>query len=148
MGGERGLEVHAASFVRERRMVFDETLRTDHQEAGRILVHELFHFAWVRLSNSARQSWKQLLLHEFSQGARGEVGWSAESRKGAIQRSGTVTSGGTWSEYACESFCDTAAWIYAEAGKHREFTLAARFRRTRLDWFRELEGHRSGSIRI
>ena len=38
-------------------------------------------------------------------------------------------------EYCCESFCDTAAWLYAGAASHAEFTLALRFRRRRQAWF-------------
>jgi hypothetical protein len=148
VGGERGKEVHAASFIRERRIVFDETLRLEPGELSRILVHELFHFAWVRLSNGARQSWRQLLLHEFAGRARGELGWSAESRKCAAQSSVAGLSGSAWSDYSCESFCDTAAWVYASAGEHDEFTLARRFREIRRGWFRAMESHRAGTIRI
>ena len=39
--------VHAGSFLRERRIVFDCT----QAEFPRILVHELFHFVWLRLGN-------------------------------------------------------------------------------------------------
>jgi hypothetical protein len=147
-GGGRGKEVHAASFVRERRIVFDEALRHDAGELSRILVHEVFHFAWVRLSNGARQSWRQLLRCEFARSACGELGWSSECRKSAIRSSTGVTPDRVWSEYACESFCDTAAWIYAGAGEHEEFTLARRFRETRRSWFRSMESHRAAGIRI
>lgn len=148
VGGERGLEVHAASFVRERRMVLDEALRLDPCELSRIVVHELFHFAWVRLSNQDRRAWKQLLLLEFDRHARGELGWSAESRKGAIRSTATVTPGRAWNEYSCESFCDTAAWIYATGGEHEEFTLAKRYREIRRAWFQETGSRRAGAIRI
>lgn len=147
-GGERGTEVHAASFLRERRIVFDDVLRRDAGELSRILVHEIFHFAWVRLSNDFRQSWRQLLTGEFARGARGELGWSAESRKSAIRSSAAVTSARAWSEYSCESFCDTAAWIYAANGEHEEFTLAQRFREIRRMWFLCMESHHAGMIRI
>jgi hypothetical protein len=147
-GGGRGTEVHAASFIRERRVVFDEALRLDPGELSRILIHEIFHFAWVRLSNDARSSWRQLLAREFARGARGELGWSAESRKSAIRAGSTPTSRRGWSDYSCESFCDTAAWLYAAAGEHEEFTLAPRFRAIRNAWFRTLESHHSGGIRI
>jgi len=142
------MEVHAASFVRERRIVLDDALRHDPVEMSRILIHEIFHFAWVRLPNGARQSWRQLLAHEFARSARGELGWSAESMKAAIRSSGAVTPGRAWSEYSCESFCDTAAWVYADAGEHDEFPLARRFCELRRAWFRSLEGHLEGEIRI
>lgn len=147
-GGGRGAEVHAASFIRERRIVFDQALRLDPGELSRILIHEIFHFAWVRLSNDARSSWRQVLSSEFARGARGELGWSAESRKSAIRAGVTFTGGRTWSEYSCESFCDTAAWLHAATGEHEEFTLAPRFREIRRTWFCALESHHSGGIRI
>ena len=28
-----------------------------------------------------------------------------------------------WREYCCESFCDTAAWMYSGVERHEEFTL-------------------------
>jgi hypothetical protein len=147
-GSGHGEEVHAASFIRERRIVFDEALRHDAGELSRILVHEIFHFAWVRLSNGARQSWRQLLGCEFARGARGELGWSSESRKAAIRSNAGVTPERVWNEYSCESFCDTAAWIYTAGGEHEEFTLARRFREIRRAWFRSIESHRAGGIRI
>jgi hypothetical protein len=146
--GGRGKEVHAASFIRERRMVFDEALRLDPAEMSRILVHEMFHFAWVRLSNDFRRSWRQLLTDELTRGARGELGWSAESRKSAIRSSPTVIPDRAWREYSCESFCDTAAWIYAGVGGHQECTLTRRFREIRRAWFRSIESHPTGGIRI
>ena len=45
------------------------------------------------------------------------------------------TSGRRWREYLCESFCDTAAWLYSGLPSHEEFTLAPRFRRPRARWF-------------
>ena len=147
-GGPHGKEVHAASFLRERRIVLDESLREDPAELSRILVHELFHFAWVRLSNDTRESWRQLLAHEFDRGARGELGWSAECRKLALRSSSTVTSGRAWSEYSCESFCDTGAWIHLGGREHAECTLAPRFREIRRGWLQSMESHRGGRIRI
>ena len=146
--GGRGQEVHAAGFIRERRIVFDASLRLDPNELGRILVHEVFHFAWVRLSNASRKSWRELLTREFARNARGELGWSAEIRKSALLRSAAVTSGRAWGEYACESFCDTAAWAHLHDVEHGEFTLSRRYREIRRGWFSELESHHAGGIRI
>ena len=148
VGGERGQQVHAASFIRARRIVFDQALRDASGEMNRILVHELFHFAWVRLSNGSRQAWRQLLVQELARRARGELGWSAESRKRTLQSAGAGPTGSAWNDYSCESFCDSAAWIYASAGAHEEFTLARRFREIRRAWFRAMESHRAGTIRI
>ncbi len=147
-GGGRGKEVHAASFIRERRIIFDQALRLDPGELSRILIHEIFHFAWVRFSNGTRAAWRNLLRDELAQGARGELGWSAESRKAAIRASATVTAGRAWSEYSCESLCDTAAWHYSVGGTHEEVTLARRFRERRSAWFRWIESDYAGGIRI
>jgi hypothetical protein len=38
-------------------------------------------------------------------------------------------------EYCCESFCDSAAWLYSGIERHAEFTLPARSRRRRQAWF-------------
>ncbi len=129
--GRRGREVLGASFLRQRRIVFDSSLERAPTEWRRILVHELFHFAWVRLGNPARRSWERLLEEEQS---RGELGWSAEWRKRALAAADVRVRSRRWREYACESFCDTAAWLFAE-GDHAEFTLARRFRRRRQKWF-------------
>ena len=40
-----------------------------------------FTFAWVRLGNPARRSYESLVREEWKHRARGELGWSAESRK-------------------------------------------------------------------
>lgn len=148
LGGGRGKEVYAASFLRERRMVFDEALRRDHGELIRIMVHELFHFAWVRLSNDLRETWKQLVRKELVLHARGELGWSAESRKCAFRSANVDPFGPAWSQYCCESYCDSAAWLYADSGVHEEFTLAPRFREIRRAGLRTIESHRAGAIRI
>lgn len=130
--GPRGHQILGASFVRERRIVFDSSLGRDPVEWRRILVHELFHFVWARLGNPARRAWEQLLMGERS---RGELGWSAEWRKRALGAEDLRVRNRRWREYACESFCDTAAWMFA-GGDHEEFTLAKRFRRRRKEWFR------------
>jgi hypothetical protein len=133
-----GREVHAASFLRERRLILDSALRRTPSELTRILVHELFHFVWLRLGNARRASWRELLEREFALHARGELGWSAEHRKTALLAS-TSPSKRLRAEYACESFCDTAAWIYSGIPVHPEFTLATRYRSRRRTWFTELE---------
>ena len=132
-----GQPVYAGSFIRKRQIVLDRELERQPRELARILVHELFHFAWVRLGNPRRRSYEALVREEFKQGARGELGWSAESRKRALANRRLGAPGSPrWRDYLCESFCDTAAWIYSGVRRHPEYTLAARHRERRAEWFR------------
>jgi len=124
--------VHAGSFLRQRRIALSST----RAELPRILAHELFHFVWLRAGNPLRQSWEALLRAEHDGHAGGELGWSAEWRKLALQAA-DLRRTRRWREYCCESFCDTAAWIYSGVPRHPEFTLAARFRARRRNWFRK-----------
>ncbi len=140
--------VHAASHIRQRRIILDAQLRRQPAEMSRILVHELFHFVWVRLSNHERRSWGALLQAEIRRRARGELGWSAEWRKRRLVAAGGPFAGRRWSEYACESFCDTAAWAYAGAGAHDEFTLAPRWGQGRRAWFTALVARHPTGLRI
>jgi len=124
-----GQPVYAGTFIRKRRIVLDLDLAANPQELARILTHELFHFAWVRMGNQARQSYQDLLQREWKQRARGELGWSAELRKSKLSHHPS------WRDYACESFCETAAWLYSGVTRHPEFTLAERHRNRRAQWF-------------
>ena len=123
--------VHAGAFLRERRIAVDCT-RT---EFPRILAHELFHFVWLRLGNPARRDYETLAGSEIRAGTRGELGWSAEWRRSALGDHDVRVRTRRWREYCCESFCDTAAWMYSGIREHPEFTLAARYRRARRQWF-------------
>lgn len=145
---EKGEAVHAASSIRKRQIVIDRALRRYPAELSRILVHEVFHFAWVRLSNETRRSWGALIEAEMERRARGELGWSAEWRKRRLLARGGSAHGRQWSEYACESFCDTAAWLYSGAGQHAEFTLAARWTEARRAWFKALVARHPAGLRI
>ena len=107
------------------------------EEFARIFVHELFHFAWLRLGNAKRRSYEQLVARELRRRVSGELGWSAEWRKSALTARDRRERTRKWREYCCESFCDTAAWIYAGVRKHAEFTLAAAGREGRREWFRK-----------
>jgi hypothetical protein len=128
---DRHGEAHAAAFPRERRMVFDSSPA----EFRRIFVHELFHFVWLRKGNAARRSYEDLVKAECLAGLPGELGWSAEWRKLALDARDIQTRGRRWREYCCESFCDSAAWLYSGVERHAEFTLAARPRNRRRAWF-------------
>ncbi|MBI1788103.1 MAG: hypothetical protein HYR60_11210 [Acidobacteria bacterium] len=130
-----GSEVHAASCVRRREMVLDGTLRRRPRELRRIFMHELFHFAWPRLGNPKRRSYEELLESEIQRRVRGELGWSAQMRKKALGPDDPRIRTRHWREYVCESFCDTAAWLFAGLPRHVEFTLPDRARRRRRDWF-------------
>ena len=127
----------AATSIPRRLILLDAEVLARCGEFERILVHELFHFAWVRLSNAKRRSWEQVLREEFASRTPGELGWSAEWRKAKLERSDARRRTPGWRRYACESFCDTAAWLYAGLRAHDEFTLPKSARRPRRVWFRE-----------
>jgi len=134
--------VHGGSFLRERRIALDCT----RAEFPRIFVHEVAHFIWVRLGNPVRLAYEDVLRAESGARARGELGWSAEWRKDALSPDDLACRSRRWREYCCESFCDTAAWLYSGASDHPEFTLAKRWRRGRKVWFSESLGGRTLSI--
>jgi hypothetical protein len=139
-----GTPVHAATFIRKRKVVLDADLLADDRELKRILIHELFHFAWVRLGNAERLSFERLMKDQFA--SRGELGWSSEYRKRELTPGNVHRRDRKWREYCCEAFCDTAAAIYGDVGRHSEFTLGKDARRQRIEWFGEHLG--SGCIRI
>jgi hypothetical protein len=123
--------VHAGSFLRERRIAFDCT----RAEFPRIFVHEVAHFIWRRLGNPARWSYERLLRAEFAARIAGELGWSAEWRRRALTVRARRGRTAAWREYCCESFCDTAAWLWSGLADHAEFTLPAKQRAERARWF-------------
>jgi hypothetical protein len=125
----------AATSIPRRLILLDSEVLRKRGEFERILVHEIFHFAWRRLSNAARRSWEIVLEGEHRGRAEGELGWSAESRKRRMRPSDLSRRTPAWRRYACESFCDSAAWLYSGVVKHDEFTLPARWQRRRRAWF-------------
>ncbi len=134
--------VHAGAFLRERRIALDCT----RAEFPRIFVHEVAHFVWLRLGNAARRSYEDLVSAELRRGTRGELGWSSEWRKIALAERDIGRRTRRWRECCCESFCDTAAWMYSGLGRHEEFTLGERARRIRREWFDRNIGDRALSI--
>jgi hypothetical protein len=128
-----GNPAHAASFIRKRLILLDKELRTDPQEHARILTHERFHFVWVRLGNPLRLDWERILQNELRRRARGEAGWSAEWRKQNLTEGDITKRTRFWREYCCESFCDTAAWIFT--GAKTELTLTKVWQAGRKTWF-------------
>ncbi len=135
--GARGAEIHAAGFIRRRRIVFDTALRRKPGLRRRIWTHELFHFVWVRLDNQRRRSFEDVLLRELRRHACGELGWSAEWRKDALRPADRRNRTRRWREYVCESFCDTAAWLFSGVRASGEYTLGRRARNNRRQWFVE-----------
>ena len=101
-----------------------------------ILLHELFHFVWLRLGNSARRDFGSILRDERQRGARGELGESSEVKKQLLS---CHASDSAWRDYVCESFCDTAAWLYAGVAESDIFQLGKRWRNGRQAWFEAAE---------
>jgi hypothetical protein len=141
----RGREVHAGSDLRQRRIVFASELIERPTELQRILIHELFHFVWLRAGNPARRSFERVLMREVRSRARGELGWSAEREKLSMRAADCRARTRRWREYACESFCDTAAWLFASR-RHPEHTLSRRFCRRRREWFTQFLNNRHLSV--
>jgi hypothetical protein len=139
---DRRGDVHAGAFLRERRIA----LNCSGSEFARVFVHELFHFVWLRAGNPARLAFEDLLQREHRSHARGELGWSAEWRKSELAPSDLRLRTRRWREYCCESFCDSAAWLYSGTGSHEEFTLRTLFRQRRRDWFLKTFAGRRVSI--
>ena len=136
-----GVEVHAGSFLRKREIVLDAGLIASPRELARVLIHELFHFVWLRLGNPGRRSYEALIAGEIRERVRGELGWSAEWRKRLLTARDRRERTRRWREYACESFCDTAGWLLTR-GRHPEFTLDRSCRARRRRWFCQTEALR------
>jgi hypothetical protein len=127
----------AATHISKRFILLDRAVLARRGDFERILVHEVFHFAWVRLGNVKRLGWETLLAAECTSKTAGELGWSAEWRKDKLAPSDIRSRTPAWRRYACESFCDTAAWLYARLARHEEFTLTGAACAKRKAWFRE-----------
>lgn len=137
----------AGASIPGRKILLDSAVFARRGDFERILIHELFHFAWVRLGNPKRFAWEQVLALELRAKVAGELGWSAEWRKQALARDDVRRRTPRWRRYACESFCDTAAWMFAGLRAHDEFTLPAAARLPRRRWFMEqLPSGRSASV--
>lgn len=128
----RGTAVYAASFIRRRKVVFDASLADNPRHLRFFLVHELFHFVWSRLGNPKRAEFARLLAQELAGGARGEMDESSALSKERLRKA----SPQRWRDYICESFCDTAACLYA--GTRGNSSLAPRWHKGRQKWFQYL----------
>jgi hypothetical protein len=141
-------------------MVLDLEL-LEHESALRgILIHELFHFVWVRAGNPARRNFAALLEAESRAHARGELGesseahkqiWLADPRSNALRSRPRLatrqTASRAWREYVCESFCDTGAWLLCPDAPW-PVSLSDRWRRKRRQWFEGWIAEQEGGVRI
>ena len=93
-------------------------------------------------AEAGRSCWRE----NADQKTSGELGYSAEWRKSKLTLSDIRSRTPVWRRYACESFCDTAAWLYSALSTHEEFTLGRTARVRRRGWFREYIGPRRVSI--
>jgi len=130
-----GNPAHAATFIRRREITLDPDSKKNPRQHRRIVLHEYFHFVWVRLGNPRRAAWEALLKSEWQAGTRGEAGWSAEWRKKKLSQHDIASRTRFWREYCCESFCDTAALVFAPNADRSEVTLSPTRLRARLVWF-------------
>jgi hypothetical protein len=130
-----GRAVHAASYIRDRRIVLETQLLERSDALRLILVHELCHYVWPKLGNALRAEFESLLLIERQARARGEAGESAQVAKSHLQDLDSQQRSPAWREYACESFCDTAALLYSGVSVWEFCTLASRWRKRREQWF-------------
>jgi hypothetical protein len=103
----------------------------------RIFVHEVFHFVWSRLNRSLRDSYADLVRAELARSVKGELGWSAESMKMNLAPEDVESGTRRWKDYLCESFCDTAGWLYGSAARYSEMTLDRKSRELRRKWFEQ-----------
>jgi hypothetical protein len=138
-GGHAGSALDGASFIRERRIVLSDALRGRPAEHRRILLHELFHFAWVRLGNRKRWSFEEVIRREMRAGLKGELGWPAFEAKGRLSTLDVRDRTPRWREYACESFCDTCAWVWQQPAQGRGWTrLAVQAQALRRRWVQRI----------
>jgi hypothetical protein len=128
---ERGRAVHPASFLRERRIVLEDTLIENPSLLRLLLTHEIFHFVWIRLSNESRRNFEQALLREQRSHVTGELGESSAVARELLRTGDEARRSLRWRGYVCESFCDTAAWAYGGMKRYRYFRLAAEWRTRR-----------------
>ncbi|HET8550169.1 MAG TPA: hypothetical protein VFL57_19295 [Bryobacteraceae bacterium] len=147
-GDKKGRPVLAGSFPRRREIVLDRDLLAKPRQLARIVLHEVFHFVWPRLGNPARLEWERVLQDELASRVEGEAGWSSEWRKARLRARDLERRTRRWREYACESFCDTAAWLFSGPKRHSEVTLRRSGLHGRRRWFRELLDRRSGRLPI
>ena len=124
-----GHPVHAASFIRQRKIVIETQLLGQPELFRFILLHEIFHFVWARLGNGKRAAWTRIIEREREVEAKGELGESASIKKSLRPQPGTRL----WRDYVCESFCDSAAHFYS--GPVHPCKLEHHWKAIRRCWF-------------
>jgi hypothetical protein len=140
----RGIAVYAASFIPQRRIVIEAELLQQPDTLRLCLTHEIFHFVWPRLGNRLRDLYRQVLADEQACHARGEIGESSSVAKSRLPDSAKFPANLPLARhYACESFCDTAAWLYSGVNSHPQFKLAARWRERRKSYFETIPFYRT-----
>lgn len=141
-------------------MVLDRELLENESALRGILIHELFHFVWVRAGNPARRGFAALLEAEFKARARGELGesseiqkqiwladWANNRRRCRPPLTARRAASRVWREYVCESFCDTAAWVLYPRAPWPA-SLSDKWRRKRRLWLQAWIAEQKGGVRI
>ena len=129
-----GDDVHAATFLLRRLIILDRALLRHHPELNRILAHEIFHFVWWK-APAIRRAYALLIQQEFARSIQGEMGWSADWRKQALNPVDIQSNSRRFRDYLCESFCDSSACLLLHIPRHPEITLPAAARRQRQAFF-------------
>jgi hypothetical protein len=142
----KGESVYAGCFLRKRRIILEQQMLRTPRILERIFVHEVFHFVWSRLGVTLRGSFEALIASELDRKARGELGWSAESMKLKLTRKDREERNNRWKDYICESFCDTAGWLFGSRRQYSEMTLARTHRERRRRWFEKFLQGRELSV--
>jgi hypothetical protein len=143
LGGIQGRELDGASFIRQREIVLADSL--SQPEHRRVLLHELFHFVWVRLSNQQRRSYEELLRSEMDRGVIGELSWPSFQAKERLNKQDWSTRSKGWRGYACESFCDTCSWYWRGMPGEGESAFPKIERTVRKRWVENLS---AAAIRV
>lgn len=145
MGKGQGVEVHAASFARRREVLLDQALVRVPDELRRVVIHELFHFVWLRMNNGQRRQWGDLLKAERS---TGELGWSSEWRRKQLASCDGEMNTRRWRDYVSESLSDTGAWLLSGGAGDQDRLLGRKWIDRRRRFMLELKSHWNGAWRI
>lgn len=129
-----GTPVYAGSLLEKRQITLDSCLLRTPNVLARIFVHEIFHFVWWRAGNRLRWEFEELIKAEWTSKVQGELGWSSESLKLNMSRADVRQRTPRWRLYLCESFCDTAGYLFGSSRPTVEITLDPLARAVRRRW--------------